>query len=259
MNIVVCVKQVPDTTAEKRFDADFRLDRKGVENVLNPQDEYAVEEALRIKEKTGASVTALCVGPDSAKETLRKAIAMGVEKAVLVSDPALVGSDVIATARVLAAAIKKLPHDLVLCGAESTDARMGVAAPAIAEGLGLPQHTLTNKLKISGEKLTAFHSTEKGHDVVESKLPAVVGVTKAINEPRYPSLKGIMQSKKVEIQVWSVADLGISPDTVGVKGALTKVLSVNKPAARGAATIVKADDADPVARIVDALVAAKIL
>jgi electron transfer flavoprotein beta subunit len=258
LNIVVCVKQVPDTTAEKKLDADLRLDRKSVENILNPQDEHAVEEALRIKEKSGGTVTALCVGPESAKETLRKAIAMGVEKAVLVTDPALVGSDIIATARVLAAAIKKLPHDLVLCGAESTDARIGVVAASLAEFLGLPQHTLTNKLEFSGDSVSAHRSSEKGHDVVVSKLPAVVGVTKAINEPRYPSLKGIMQAKKVEITVWSAADLGVDKDSVGAAGAYSKVLSYSKPAARGAATMVK-DDPDPVARIVDALVAAKIL
>src|SRR3990170_3636209 len=126
LDIIVCVKQVPDTAAEKKLDADLRLDRKGVESILNPQDEHAVEEALRIKEKMGGTVTALCVGPESARETLRKAIAMGVEKAVLVTDPALVGSDILGTARALAAAIKKLPHDVVLCGAESVDARIGV-------------------------------------------------------------------------------------------------------------------------------------
>ena len=258
MNIVVCVKQVPDTAAEKKLDADLRLDRKSVENILNPQDEYAIEEALRIKEKLGGTVTALCVGPESAKETLRKAIAMGVEKAALVTDPALIGSDIIATARVLAAAIAKLPHDLILCGAESTDARIGVVASALAEFLGYPQHTLTNKLELSGDQATAYRTSEKGHDVVVSKLPAVVGVTKAINEPRYPSLRGIMQAKRVEISIWSTADLGIDKAKVGAAGASSKVLSYNKPAARGAATMVK-DDPDPIARIVEALVAAKIL
>jgi electron transfer flavoprotein beta subunit len=258
LDIVVCVKQVPDTTAEMKLDADLRLDRKSVESILNPQDEYAVEEALRIKEKLGATVTALCIGPESAKETLRKAIAMGAEKAVLVTDPALAGSDIVATARVLAAAIRKLPHDLVLCGAESADARDGVVASALAEFLGLPQHTLTNKLEVSADQLVAHRTSEKGHHVVVSALPTVVGVTKVINEPRYPSLKGIMASKRVSIDVWSLADVGIEAGTVGAPGALTKVMSATRPAGRGVATIIK-DDPDPAARIVEALVSAKIL
>ncbi|MGQ9676768.1 MAG: electron transfer flavoprotein subunit beta/FixA family protein [Chloroflexota bacterium] len=239
MNIVVCVKQVPDTAAEKKLTASLTVDRKSVENILNPFDEYAVEEALRIKEKIGASVTALCVGPESAKEALRKAIAMGVEKAALVTDPAVAGSDAWSTAYVLAQALKKLQWDIALFGMQSTDSLTATVPGLVAEFLGLPQHSYVSKLEVSDSEVKSNRSTEQGYDVLVSKPPVVVSVTKAINEPRYPSLKGIMQAKKTEITVWSLADLGVSSSQVGAAGARTKLVSFSAAKARQAGELVQ--------------------
>lgn len=238
MHIVVCVKQVPDTTAEKRLNEDLRLDRASVENILNPFDEYAVEEALRIKEVQGADVTILSMGPESAVEAIRKALAMGADRGVLVTDPALVGSDALATAYVLAQAIKKLSPDLVICGMEATDSRTGQVPSALAEFLAWPQLTWANKLEVAGGKATIHRQSDAGYDVVEAPLPAVVSVTKAINEPRYPSLKGIMMAKKKEILTYSLADLGIDPDKVGQKAAKTVVLSYVVPPPRGKGQVI---------------------
>ncbi len=258
MNIVVCVKQVPDTTAEKKFDADFRLDRKSVENILNPQDEYAIEEGLRVKEQLGGEVTALCMGPESAKEALRKAVAMGVQKAVLVTDPALMGSDTLGTAYVLSLAIKKLQPDLVLLGMQSTDAGAAQVQGKLAALLGQPLHSYTAKLEVGEGKATSRRQTDKGFDVVSSALPAVVSVLKGINEPRYPSLKGIMQAKRTEITIWSLADIGAETARVGQAGAREKVLSFTKTKPRTAGQVVK-DDGTAAAKIADFLVASKVI
>lgn len=239
MNIVVCVKQVPDTAADKKLTADLTVDRKSVENILNPFDEYAVEEALRIKESTGANVTVLCVGPDSAKEALRKAIAMGVPKAALVTDPAIAGSDAWATAYVISQALKKLEWDVALFGMQSTDSLTATVPSMVAEFLGVPQHSYVGKLEVSDNEVKSNRATEKGYDVLASKPPVVVSVTKAINEPRYPSLKGIMQAKRTEITVWSLADLGVNPDQVGSAAAKTKIVSFSAAKARTGGELVQ--------------------
>ncbi len=249
MNIIVCVKQVPDTTAEKKLGADNRLDRASVESILIPFDEYAVEEALRIKEAQGADVTLVCLGPASADAALRKALAMGADNAVLVSDPSLAGSDSLGTAYALSAAIKKLPFDLILTGMQSTDARTGQVPAAVAAFLDVPMLTLASKLELDSGKGTARiqRQTDSGTLVLEGKLPALVSVTKAINEPRYPALRGIMQAKKKEIKVMSAADLALDAALVGAAGAHTRVLSSSKPAPRAKGVTIK-DDPDTSAR-----------
>ena len=258
MNIVVCVKQVPDTTAEKKLDANNRLDRKSVENILNPFDEYAVEEALRLKEKHGGTVTALCVGPESAKEAIRKAVAMGVDKGALVSDAAMAGSDALATAFVLSQALKKVEHDIIIFGMQSTDALTAIVPAAVSQFLGIPHHGYTNKITVGDGEVACNRASDAGYDVVVSKLPAAVSVTKAINEPRYASLRGIMQSRKAEITTFSLADLGIDPSTVGAGAAQTKVLSYIKPAPRQAGTVVK-DDGQAAVQVAEFLVLRKII
>jgi electron transfer flavoprotein beta subunit len=258
LNVVVCVKQVPDTAAEKKLNTELRLERTGIENIPNPFDEYAIEEALKIKEAKGGQVTALCMGPEGAKEALRKAIAMGVEKAVLVTDPALVGSDAWATAYVLSQALKKLEYDLVLFGMQSTDAATGLVSSAVAEFLGLPQHTHTAKLEVGEGTVTSQRQTEGGYDVVSSATPAVVAVLKGINEPRYPSLKGIMQAKRTEITVWSLADLGIDPSEVGVAGAKEKVLSFSPREPRKGGQVIE-DQGDAASKIVEFLSFKKVI
>ncbi len=228
MNIVVCMKETPDTTAEKRFTADLRLDRAAVAGVINPYDEYGIEEAIAQKEKLGGELTLLCMGPARAEESIRKAMAMGVDKAVLISDPALEGSDLIATARVLAAALQKLTFDIVIFGQASTDSNAGMIVTAVAELLGLPALTWASKLTIEGGKATIKRSHETGYDVVEAPLPCVVSVTQVINEPRYPSLKGIMQAKRKELTSYKLADLGIDASSVGSAGAGSKVEAANR-------------------------------
>lgn len=238
MNVVVCVKQVPDTNAEKRLTPDWRLDRTSAENVLNPFDEYAVEEAIRIKEKLGGTVTALSMGPEAAREAIRRAIAMGCDQGVLVSDPALAGSDAFATALVLARALARLGFDLALFGQESTDARGGIVPSEVAEHLGLPQHSYAAKLELADGTVTSHRQVPGGYAVVQSRLPALASVVKAINEPRYPTLPRIMQSKRAAIPVWSLADLGVDPATVGATGARTRVLGATPGRTRGAGQVV---------------------
>ncbi|MBI4321127.1 MAG: electron transfer flavoprotein subunit beta/FixA family protein [Chloroflexi bacterium] len=258
MNIVACLKQVPDTTAEKKLNAEFRLDRDSVEKIVNPFDEYAIEEALRIKEAQGGEVTALCVGPESAKEALRKAVAMGVQKAVLVTDPNLAGSDTLGTAYALSLAVKKLQPDLVLLGMQSTDAGTAQVAGKLAAMLEQPLHSYTAKLEIGDGKATSQRQTDKGFDVIESSLPAVVSVLKGINEPRYPSLKGIMQAKRTEIAIWSLADIGADAAKVGKAGALEKTLGYERTKPRTAGQVIK-DDGTAAAKIADFLVASKVV
>jgi electron transfer flavoprotein beta subunit len=247
LNIVVCVKQVPDTTAEKRLGSDNRLDRASVENILNPFDEYAVEEAIQIKERQGADVTVLCLGPQSAETALRKALSMGADSAVLVSDPTLAGSDTLGTAYTLAMALKKLPFDLILTGMQSTEARTGQVPAAIGEFLNLPVLALASKLELNGGMARIHRQTEGATVVLEGKLPALVSVSKGINEPRYPGVKGIMMAKRKEIKLFSAADLGLDMTLVGGSGAHTRVLATARPAPRAKGVIIR-DDPDTAAR-----------
>jgi len=227
VNIVVCMKETPDTTVEKRFTADMRLDR-GVQAIINPFDEYTIEEGLRQQEKLGGEVTVLCMGPASATDSLRRALAMGADRGVLVSDLALGGSDAIGTARVLAAALKKLGYDLALFGSAAADAYGGVVPAAVAELLGVPLLSYATQLTIEGGSAKIQRQAEVGYTVVEAPMPALVSVTKAINEPRYPSMKGIMQSKKKPIDTLTLADLGLDATSVGAAGAREKVVGAEK-------------------------------
>lgn len=228
MNIVVCIKETPSTTAEKRFGPDMRLERRKEDALLNPFDEYAVEEALRQQEKHGGTVTILCMGPATATETLRKTLAMGGDRAVLVTDPALAGSDAIGTARVLAAALTKVGFDLAIFGSAAADAYGGVVPSAVAEFLGQPLLSYANKLDVEGSAVTIQRQAEVGYNVVSSDLPALVSVVKVINEPRYPSMKGIMASKKKPLDTLALADLGLDPTTVGDAAAREQVLGAEK-------------------------------
>ena len=229
MNIVVCVKETPSTTAEKRFGPEMRLERSKEDAIINPFDEYAIEEALRQQEKHGGTVTFLCMGPSTASETtLRKALAMGGDRAVLVTDPALAGSDAIATARVLAAALTKIGFDLALFGSAAADAYGGVVPSAVAELLDAPLFSFASQLDIDGGNVKIQRQADIGYHVVEGGLPALVSVVKAINEPRYPSMKGIMQSKKKPIDTFALGELGIDPSLVGATAAREKVMGAEK-------------------------------
>jgi electron transfer flavoprotein beta subunit len=212
MNIVVLVKQVPDSGASRELDAgDYTVERASANNVINEMDEYAIEEALKIKEAHGGEVTVLTMGPATAAESIRKALSMGPDKAVHVTDDALHGSCAVATSKVLAAALKTLNADLILAGAESTDGRVQVMPHMIAERLGIAALTGARKLTVEGSQLTAERQTDEGYEVVSAATPAVVSVWDTINEPRYPSFKGIMAAKKKPVESLSIADLGVEP------------------------------------------------
>jgi electron transfer flavoprotein beta subunit len=257
MNIVVLVKQVPDSGAERTLSAgDYTVERGSANNVINEMDEYAIEEALKIKEAHGGEVTVLTMGPDRASESIRKALSMGPDKAVHVIDDALRGSCAPATSKVLAAALGTLNPDLIICGAESTDGRVQVMPHMIAERLGVAALTGARKLTVDGTTLTAERQTEEGYEVVSASTPAVVSVWDTINEPRYPSFKGIMAAKKKPVQTLSLSDLGISPDEVGFAGATSAVVEFQKRPPRSAGTKVT-DEGTAGAQLVEFLATEK--
>ena len=252
MKILVTVKLVPDTNADKRIDpATKRLVRTGVETVLNPFDEYAIEAALQLKEKLGgdSTVTIVTMAPETGKEVVRKALAMGADDAVMVSDSGCEGSDVYGTAYALAAAIKKTGFDLVLCGTQSTDAITGELPGALAEFLGVPGLTYVRKFEVDGTTLKAERETDHGYLNVSVALPALVSVTKSINEPRYPSLKGIMGAKKKTIAPLTLADLALDRP-IGTAGAKTELISLADPPPRGKGKVVEVADAAEGARVI---------
>jgi electron transfer flavoprotein beta subunit len=229
MKIVVLVKQVPDSGAERNLRSDDNtVDRGSASNVINEMDEYAIEEALQIKEKHGGEVVVLTVGPDRASESIRKALSMGPDSAVHVVDDALHGSCAVATSKVIAAALSQLQADLVICGAESTDGRVQVMPHMIAERLGVAALTGARKLTVDGSTLTIERQTEEGYEVVTASTPAVVSVWDTINEPRYPSFKGIMAAKKKPLEAKSLADLGVTASEVGFDGATSAVVEHSK-------------------------------
>jgi electron transfer flavoprotein beta subunit len=227
MNIVVCVKYVPDAQAERTFNAsDNTTDRENVDGLLSELDEYAVEEALKIVEAGEGEVTVLTVGPDQAADAIKKALQMGADKGVHVNDAAIHGSDAVATSLVLAEAIKKLGDvDLVITGMASTDGTMGVVPTMLAERLGLPAVTFASELTVDGGTATIRRDGDASTQTITATLPALVSVTDQINEPRYPSFKGIMAAKKKPVETWALADLGVDAAQVGLDAAWTKVSS----------------------------------
>jgi electron transfer flavoprotein beta subunit len=248
MNIVVCVKQVPDTASERTLRPDGTIDRVMPDGLINELDEYAIEEGLRIAEAHGGAVTILAMGPEKASESIRKALSMGADKAVHLVDEALAGSDALATSYALAKVLEVTGFDLVVCGAESTDARTGVVPAMLAERLGVPQLTLASKVDIEGAGITVRRVSDEGYEVVTAQLPAVVSVMEKINEPRYPSFKGIMAAKKKPVQTLSMADAGIDPTEVGLGNATTQVADFAARPPRAAGVMVK-DEGDGGAKV----------
>ena len=240
LRIVVCVKYVPDATGDRRFAEDGTTDRDSVDGLLSELDEYGVEQALKIAEASGdAEVTVLTVGPDAAKDALRKALSMGADKAVHVNDDQIHGTDVIGTSAILAKALGHVGFDLVVCGMASTDGTMGVVPALLAERLGVPQATLLSQVSVAGGTVTGRRDGDAATEVVEAALPAVVSVTDQSGEARYPSFKGIMAAKKKPVQSLDLDDLGIEPGEVGLAGAWSAVESVAARPARTAGTVVK--------------------
>ena len=239
MNIVVCVKQVPDTYSERTLkESDSTLDRDAADAVINEADEFAIEEGLRLAEAHGGEVTILSMGPERATESIRKALSMGADKAVHLVDDALAGSDVLGTSAALAAVLNQIGFDLVILGSESTDARTGVLPAMLSERLGVPQLSYASKVEIDGTAITINRLADYGYDTVVATLPAVLSVVEKINEPRYPSFKGIMAAKKKPVQTMSLADAGV--DAIGGRTgqAATEVASWDKRPPRQAGTVV---------------------
>ena len=259
MNIVVLVKQVPDSGSERKMDpADNTVARAAADNVVNEIDEYAIEEALVVKEAHGGEVTVLTVGPDSATDAIRKALSMGADKAVHVSDEAIKGSDAVQISAVLAAALGQLEYDVVICGAEATDSQMSVMPALLAERLGLPQLSGARKLTVDGGVAKIERQTDGGYWAVEAPLPAIVSTWDTINEPRYPSFKGIMAAKKKPVETWTLADLGIDAGQVGLDAAWTKVTSFAKRPPREQGQLVT-DEGDGGTKLAEFLSAQKFL
>src|ERR1017187_802257 len=261
MNIVVCVKQVPDTWAERKLKpADGTLDRASVDGLINELDEYAIEEGLQIAEAqraagSEAEVTILTMGPDKVTESIRKALSMGADRAVHLLDDGLAGSDALSTSYALAKVLTGTGFDLVICGSESTDARMGVMASMLAERLNGP---LASKVEIDGSAIRIRRVSEDGYFEVEASLPAVISVVEKINEPRYPWFKGIMAAKKKPVQTMTLADAGIDPAAVGLGGAATEVVDHIQRPPREAGTIVK-DEGDGGVKVAEFLAARKFI
>src|SRR5919198_2436084 len=253
VNIAVCVKQIPDPNQPYALE-NGRLKREGITPVLDPGDEFGVEAALQLVEKHGGEVTVVSMGPAKAVEAVRRALSMGAHRAILVTDDRLAGADGLTTAKVLAAAIGRAQPDLVIAGAESTDGSMGTVPGTVAALLGFPQCTVAKHVEVRDGTVVAHRQTERGHDVVEMALPALVTVTAAVAEPRYPSFKGIMAAKSRPLEQLTVADLGLPDEDVVPTQA---VMGTSPAPERGAGEVVE-DSGDGATRIVQLLVEAKV-
>ena len=259
-NIVVLIKQVPDTWSERKLtDGDFTLDREAADAVLDEINERSVEEALQIKESQGGEVTVLTAGPDRASDAIRKALSMGADKAVHLNDPALHGSDAIQTAYALAAAIGQIEGvELIIAGNEATDGRSGAVPGILGEYLGIPVLTHMRELTVTADQVSGVRETDEGTFDLVAPMPAIVSVSEKINEPRFPSFKGIMAAKKKEVTVLTLADVGVDPETVGVANAGTTVTAstAKPPRTAGEKVVDEGTGGDDVAKY---LVAQKII
>jgi electron transfer flavoprotein beta subunit len=254
MNLVVLVKSIPDPNGDVELDERFLVERGG-EGTLDPGDEYAVEAALQLAEATDGEVTVVSMGPPSAIAAIRRALSMGAHRAILVSDDALRGSDVLATARVLAATIARTPFDVVLTGVESTDGYTGTLPMTVAELLGIPAATFARKLDASEDGLRVERQTEAGYDVVACAVPALVTVTAGATEPRYPTLKGIMGAKQKPLEELSLPDLGLSAGDVAPS---QHVVGIEPAPEKSAGEIVQGSNGGA-ARVADLLAEAKVI
>ncbi|MEJ2314268.1 MAG: electron transfer flavoprotein subunit beta/FixA family protein [Nitrospirota bacterium] len=233
MNIVVCIKQVPDT-AEVRINPETgTLMREGVPSIINPYDTHALEAALQMKDQKGATVTVLTMGPPQAEAALREAISMGADEAVLLTDRAFAGSDTWATSYALSKAIEKLKADIIICGKQAIDGDTAQVGPEVAEMMGIPHVAYVKKVEeLAGGSIRVERMMDEGYDVVESTLPVLLTVVKELNIPRLPSLKGKMRAKKAEVKKWTAADIGAEEELLGLKGSPTQVKKIFAPEAR---------------------------
>lgn len=257
MKLVVCLKQVPDTETKIRIKpSQDAIETEGVNYCINPYDEYAIEEALKIKERLGnGEVTLLTVGEDKATEALRTGLAMGADRAFLLKDPCFSGSDALATALILCSALRKIGFDLILCGKQAIDKDNHQVGPQLAELLDIPHAAVIVKLEVDaqGMKAVAHRQIEGGSEVLEFPLPALVTCQKGLNEPRYASLKGIMTAKKKPLEVWGCHDLEIEGDLVGEKGSRTHILSMSPPPERTAGKVLEGEPNEVARKVINLL------
>ncbi len=259
MNIVACIKQVPDTTEVKIDPETNTLIREGVSSIINPFDVYAIEEALRLRDKFGGEVTVLTMGPPQAENALREAVALGVDSAILVSDKVFAGSDTWATSLILAKAIENIGNvDVIVCGKQASDGDTAQVGPGIAAHLNLPQATYVRRidsvhLDTSPKIMVVERLVEEGYEIIEINLPALITVVKEINEPRMPSLRGKMKAKSIQVKVWQNSDLGLDPVKVGLEGSPTQVVKVFTPPKKEGGKIFDGDPEDSVSKLVEEL------
>ncbi|GAB3998283.1 electron transfer flavoprotein subunit beta/FixA family protein [Nocardioides marmoraquaticus] len=263
MKIIVCVKYVPDATADRQFESDHTVDRVGVPGLLSELDEYAVEQALQLKEKAegeDVEVVALTIGPEGAAEAVKKALQMGVDAGIHVTDEAIAGSDYLATSEVLAAAVRKVGDaDLVMCGMASTDASGSVVPAMLAERLDLPQVTLGAVIERQGDQVRIKRDGDTSTEVIGATLPIVLSVTDQSGEARYPSFKGIMAAKKKPVETWSLSDIGVEASQVGIDAAWTRVNDTEARPPRTAGEVVTDEDGSGAKALVDFLASKKFI
>ncbi|WP_411681727.1 electron transfer flavoprotein subunit beta [Clostridium thailandense] len=238
MNIVVCLKQVPDTTEVRIDPKTGTLIRDGVPSIINPDDKNALEEALVLREKTDGKVTIISMGPPQAEKALREAIAMGADEAILISDRAFGGADTLATSHTLAGALKKLDYDIIFAGRQAIDGDTAQVGPEIAEHLGIPQVTYVEKVEANGELLKVQRAWEDGYEVIEVKTPVLLTAIKELNEPRYMHMANIFDAYKKEIKIWSSADIDVDRSLLGLSGSPTKVKKSMTKEAKGQGELV---------------------
>jgi electron transfer flavoprotein alpha/beta subunit len=260
MEIVVCVKQVPDTTEVKIDPVTNTLIREGVPSIVNPFDKYALEMALQLKDKHGGRITALSMGPPQAANALKECIAMGADQAILLSDRAFAGGDTLATSYTLSAAVRKMGNvDLIICGKQAIDGDTAQVGPEMAEHLGIGQITYVSNIEVDGERVIADREQDEGYDVIEARLPLVVSIIKLPTDPRLPTVKGTARAYRTEIPVWTAVDLDIDAKDVGLNGSPTLVKRIFTPQRRGQGEIIEGDSKDAVDLLVDKLMQAKII
>lgn len=252
MKIIVCIKQVPDTTEVKMDPEKGTLIREGVPAIINPFDLYAIEEGLRLKEKYGGEVIIISMGPPQAEEAIKEAIAMGADDGILLTDPKFAGADTLATSYTLARAIEKIGnYDIIICGKQAADGDTAQVGPGIAEWLDIPHATFVRKIeKISENKITLETMWEEGWEKLELPLPCLITVVKEINEPRLPSLRGKLKAKKFEIKKWDANFLGVKEENVGLKGSPTQVIKIFNPPKRKEGKKYSEIDAEEGAKII---------
>ncbi|EMT38987.1 electron transfer flavoprotein subunit beta/FixA family protein [Thermoanaerobacter thermohydrosulfuricus] len=255
MNILVFIKQVPDTNEVKIDPVTKTLIREGVPSIINPDDKNALEEAIRIKEEYGAKVIVITMGPPQAETALREALAMGADEAYLLTDRVFAGADTYATAKTLSKMAKKFDYDIIFCGRQAIDGDTAQVGPQLAEQLNIPQVTYVKEVEIEGDTLIVKRALEDGYEVIKVKMPVLLTAIKELNTPRYPSIKGIFEAyREKEVKIVTAADLGVDPQEVGLKGSPTKVISTTTPETQRAGEIFTGNVKECVQNLVQRLV-----